>query len=82
MRRGDRFPGVAIRLSAAAGLGDDPVRFGTSSILTFTSLGTATAGSVYVLGRDGSQYVIRVLGATARTLVLRYVPAKRAWMEP
>lgn len=81
-RLGERFPGVAIGLSEKTGLGNDPVRFGESSLLTFTSISTATAGSVYVLGRDGSQYAVRVLGATARTRVLRYVSAKRAWMEP
>ena len=81
-RLGDRFPGVTVGLSADTGLGADPVRFGVSSLLTFTAVGTATAGSVYVLGRDGSQFVVRVVGATARTRVLRYLPTKGTWVEP
>jgi hypothetical protein len=34
------------------------------------------------MGRDGSQYVVRVTGATARTRVLRYVPARDEWVDP
>lgn len=73
------FPGVDIGI--APELGGDPVRIGSSNLLSFTPLGTATAGTIYVRGRDGTQLAVRVLGATARTRVLRYVPQTGAWLE-
>jgi len=80
-RLSDRFPGVSIALVAEAGVGGDPVKFGASRILTFTPGGTASPGSVYVRGRDGSQYVVRVTGATARTRVER-LTGTAAWGMP
>ncbi|MBI3048316.1 MAG: GspH/FimT family protein [Acidobacteria bacterium] len=75
----DLFPGVAIAI--APELGTDAVRVGSSDLLSFTPLGTATAGTIYVRGRDGTQLAVRVLGATARTRVVRYVPGARQWVE-
>ncbi|OFW06327.1 MAG: hypothetical protein A3I61_06345 [Acidobacteria bacterium RIFCSPLOWO2_02_FULL_68_18] len=78
-RLADLFPGVAVGITPA--LGRDPVRIGDSDLLSFTPLGTATAGTIYVRGRDGMQLAVRVLGATARTRVLRYVPRTDQWVE-
>ena len=78
-RLGDVFQGVRIAMAPDVSGNPDPVRFGNSSILTFTPLGTASPGSVYVLGHDGSQYAIRVFGATGRTRVLRFVPRTGEW---
>lgn len=78
-RLSDLFPGVDIGI--APELGADPVRLGSSDLLSFTPLGTATPGTIYIRGRDGTQLAVRVLGATARTRVLRYAPQTRAWVE-
>ena len=75
----DLFPGVAIAVSGQAG--SDPLRIGSSNLLSFTPLGTATSGSVYVRGRDGSQFVVRILGATGRVRVQRYDPRTGAWVD-
>jgi glutamate synthase domain-containing protein 3 len=75
----DLFSGVAIAVSGAAG--SDPVRLGASNLLSFTPLGTATSGSVFVRGRDGSQFAIRVLGATGRVRVQRFVVHSRTWID-
>lgn len=53
----------------------------TNRLFSFTSIGTATSGTVYLRGRDGSRFAVRVLGATARARVLRYVPARDEWIE-
>jgi len=76
---GELFPGVEIGLPPQTP-GSDPVQFGVSNLLSFTSHGTASSGSLYILGRDGTQWVVRVLGATGRTRVLRYVPASNEWV--
>ena len=77
---GDLFPGVVIGLAPQTPA-TQPVEMGRSDILSFTPAGTATAGTVYVLGKDGTQWATRVLGATARTRVLRWVPATSEWVE-
>jgi hypothetical protein len=76
----DLFPGVTIGVTPETGV-IDPLQIGASRILSFTSFGTATPGTVYVRGRDGSQFAVRVLGPTARTRVLRYVSATGTWVE-
>jgi type II secretory pathway pseudopilin PulG len=76
-RLSDLFPGVTIALSE--GSKGDPVRIGSTSLMSFTPMGTATSGTIYLRGRDGSQFGVRVLGATGRTRVLRYVPSTGEW---
>ena len=77
VRIADVFPHVLLFLS-------DPVDTsapGTSALMSFTPLGTSSSRTLYLHGGDGSQYAVRVLGATGRTRVLRYVSGTRAWIE-
>jgi hypothetical protein len=76
----DLFPGVEIGLTPHAP-GTDAVQLGGTNLFSFTPRGTASSGSVYVRGRDGTQWVVRVLGATARSRVLRYVPTTGEWVH-
>jgi hypothetical protein len=73
------FPGVDIAVSGSAGI--DPVRIGSTNLLSFTPTGTATPGSIYVRGRRGAQYAVRVLGTTGRVRVQRYVEGTRRWTD-
>lgn len=75
----EQFPGVEIALAPGTP-GDDPVQLGRTNILSFSPSGTATSGTIYVRGRDGTQWAVRVLGATGRTRVLRYVPRTGEWV--
>lgn len=77
MRLDELFPGVAFALEGS----DDATQFGVSDILSFTPSGTATSGSAYLRGRDGAQFAVRVFGATARTRILRYDPARGEFVE-
>ena len=79
VRLSDLFPGVAI--AAAGGAGSDPLRIGSANLLSFSPLGTATSGSVYVRGRDGTQFAIRILGTTGRVRVERYQASTRRWVD-
>jgi hypothetical protein len=83
----DRYPGVGFGLAAdipdldgRLGTGGDGVRIGTAQILTMSSDGTATSGTLYIRGRGG-QYAVRVLGATGRTRMLQYQPGTRTWID-
>ncbi len=83
----DRFPGVAFGLAAGLpdadgdlGTGEDGLRIGTARILTMSSDGTATPGTLYIRGKRG-QYAVRVLGATGRTRMLQYDSGSRSWID-
>jgi len=75
MRLDVEFPHVVLSLS------DPPDPTLTSMLMSFTPLGTASSGTLYLRGRDGSQYGVRVLGATGRTRVLRYDATSHSWLE-
>jgi hypothetical protein len=59
--------------------GSDPVRLGASDSATFTAAGTASSGSLYLLGPHRRQFVIRIYGDTGRTRVLRFDSSTRSW---
>lgn len=59
--------------------GDSPVHFNRSSICSFSRLGTATPGTIYLTDSNGSLYAARIFGASAKIRVLRYEPASRKW---
>ena len=73
------LPPVGSRRSAGAAF--DPIRLGPSDILTYTPFGTSTSGSVYLKGRTGQQYAIRILGTTGRLRVLRFDSEAGRWSE-
>jgi prepilin-type N-terminal cleavage/methylation domain-containing protein len=59
----------------------DGVRVGSAGILSMNPNGSSSSGTVYVHGRERSQYAVRVLGATGRVRVLQYAEATRRWVE-
>jgi hypothetical protein len=85
-----QFPGVDF--GTIAGLppvepggqppGDDPVRLGVSNLASFSAIGTATSGSLYVRGRRNLQYVIRIYGDTGKTRILKFDSRSRKWTPP
>jgi hypothetical protein len=75
----DQFPGV--RLGVGPGLDGDALRLGGTMLLSFSPVGTSTSGSIFIVGRDHSQFRVRILGATARTRLQRYVPERNEWMD-
>ena len=59
--------------------GDDPLRIGNTSLLTFSPLGSATGGTLYVASPRGPQMAIRVFGATGRIRILTFDAHSRQW---
>jgi type II secretory pathway pseudopilin PulG len=59
----------------------DPVRLGSGSIASFSALGTATSGTVFIRGRRGSQYAVRIYGETGRTRLLKFEPRTGTWKQ-
>lgn len=82
----DQFPGVDFgTLAGLPGVdsstppGDDPIKVGTSNILTFSAHGTSSSGSLYIRGRRNAQYVVRVFGASGKIRVLRFDAGTWTW---
>jgi Type II transport protein GspH len=64
---------------SSAAPGNDPIRLGTANMVSFTPLGTATPGSLYIRSRRGAQYVLRVYGETAKTRILKFNRLTLEW---
>ena len=60
--------------------GASPVQFNRSTICSFSRLGQATPGTIYLTDRAGELYAVRVYGATAKIRVLRYEPGRGKWV--
>jgi type II secretory pathway pseudopilin PulG len=82
------FPGVRFGFLAGvppiggdAGDLNDPVRAGSSDIVSLTPIGTATGATLYLCGPKRSQYAVRVLGTTGRTRVFQFDRASATWIE-
>ena len=65
--------------STAITPGEDPLRIGNTALLTFSPLGSATSGTLYVAAHRGPQMAIRVFGATGRVRVLMFDAQTRQW---
>jgi type II secretory pathway pseudopilin PulG len=61
--------------------GTDPIRFGSSSLLTFTPLGEASSGTLYIRGRRNTQFALRVLGGTGRIRLLQFDVRTNKWRQ-
>jgi prepilin-type N-terminal cleavage/methylation domain-containing protein len=77
-RLSELFPGVVIGVTSD--VGTDAVRIGATNLLSFSPLGSATPGTIYVRSREGLQLAVKITGATGRTRLLRYVPRTREWV--
>jgi prepilin-type N-terminal cleavage/methylation domain-containing protein len=73
------LPGLPAIDSSGIPPGTDPIKFGSSHIVTFTALGTSSSGSLYVRGRRNAQYAIRILGETGRVRVLKFDARSQKW---
>ena len=59
--------------------GSDPIRLGSANSASFSPLGSATAGTIYVLGRGGAQYAVRIFGETGKTRLWKFDRRTRRW---
>jgi type II secretory pathway pseudopilin PulG len=82
------FPGVTFGISDGVlpvspdeELNGDPIRIGRSEFLSFSPLGSATSGTLYIRGRPKHQYAVRILGVTGRITVLRFDFQHRRWID-
>ena len=60
----------------------DPIRLGRSDLLSFSPLGSASSGTLYIRGAGKQQRAVRVLGVTGRVSILRFDFQNRRWTAP
>lgn len=58
---------------------DDPIRFNSSDICSFSAMGECTPGSVYLWDARDGMAVLRVFGGTAKLRCLYYRRGERGW---
>jgi hypothetical protein len=90
IRLGEYFPGTAFRvptplppIEEGAGLsaGADAVRLsGGGRVLSCGPTGGLTGGTLYVSGRTGETFAVRLLGGTGRLRLFEYSPADDRWV--
>jgi type II secretory pathway pseudopilin PulG len=73
------LPGLPAIDAGSPAPGDDPIRFGTSNMVSFSALGTSSSGTLYVRGRGNTQYAIRLVGSTARVRIYRFDWRTQRW---
>jgi len=81
------FPGVSFGIAPGVpGLDEgqpfdasDPIQIGPSTFVSFNPTGTCTSGTLFVLGRQRSQFAVRLLGITGRTRVFRFDFGTGTW---
>jgi hypothetical protein len=59
--------------------GDDPVRFGSSDLVSFGPVGSASSGTLYVTDGQRGLFAVVLFGPTARLRVWRWLPEERRW---
>lgn len=85
----EQFPGVVFGIVDGVTAIDgsdpldpaDPIRFGRGDLVSFSPIGTATAGTFYLRGRGQQQMAVRVLGTTGRVRVLRFDFRMHKWLS-
>jgi prepilin-type N-terminal cleavage/methylation domain-containing protein len=85
---GWNFPGVTFGLlpgtpdaDGSMSGGSDGVRVGVSGIVSMNPNGSSSSGTLYLHGRRRAQYAVRVLGATGRVRMMKYMEGERRWSE-
>ena len=85
--RNDVFPGImsSTRVPDPGSPGhyldhiDDPIRFNSSDICSFSPMGESTPGSVYLWDARDGMAVLRVYGRTAKVRSLYYRRGEKGW---
>jgi type II secretion system GspH-like protein len=59
----------------------DPIRMGSGNLASFSATGSSSSGTVYIRGRHGAQYAVRVFGETGKTRLLKFERRTGLWKE-
>jgi type II secretory pathway pseudopilin PulG len=74
------IPGVPDVDGVPVGPPADPIRVGTSRMVSFGPTGSSSTGTLYLRGKGRRQLAVRVLGATGRVRSLRFDFVASQWV--
>jgi type II secretory pathway pseudopilin PulG len=57
----------------------DPIRLGRSDLASFSPLGSATPGTIYLHGPDRRPWALRITGATGRVRLYEFMTTTQTW---
>lgn len=60
---------------------DPALQFGTSTICSFSPVGSSTSGTIYISDGIDNLYAVRVYGASGKVRMLRYNAGLQKWEE-
>jgi hypothetical protein len=61
--------------------GADPIHVGSARMVSFGPTGRGSSGTIYVRGRGGRQFAVRVFGQTGRVRLLELRASDGQWIE-
>ncbi len=67
-------------IDAGASPSGDPIKLGAGNSVSFSPLGGATAGTIYITGPSRAQYAVRVVGVTGKIRVYHFIRAAGKWL--
>lgn len=59
----------------------DPIRFNSSDLASFSSLGTSTPGSLYLTDSVAKLVAVRVANRAGKVRILTWIPERRIWRD-
>ena len=72
-------PGLPAIDSSSAAPGSDPIRLGSGNSVSFSALGSATSGTIYLTGPSRAQYAVRIFGVTGKIRVYHFSSESQKW---
>jgi len=72
------FPGVPPDTDPLQG-DDDPIRFGSSDLVSFGPLGTSSSGKIFLSDPQGRMYAVVLYGRTAKVRLWKYSSEHKKW---
>jgi len=73
-------PGLPPIEPGGASPAGDPIRLGAGNSVSFSALGTATSGTIYLTGPSRAQYAVRIVADTAKIRVYRFAAGTGKWL--
>ena len=73
-------PGLPAIDAGGGAPGGDAIKLGVGNSVSFSALGSATSGTIYLTGPSRAQYAVRVTGVTGKIRVYRYNRRTGKWM--
>jgi type II secretory pathway pseudopilin PulG len=73
------LPGLPAADAGGTAPGADPIRVGAANMVSFTSAGTSSTGTLYILGKRNAEYALVIFGETGKVRLLKWNAVTGQW---